>query len=118
MRVRLALVLGVLGVAAGCGGSGNGYGTGPTGNNNPGSTTTSISVKNNSFDPSATTVAVGSTVTWSWAAGDVAHNVTFDDGPKSADQSSGSYTRTFATAGKYPYHCTIHSGMTGTVTVQ
>jgi plastocyanin len=42
----------------------------------------------------------------------------FDDGQKSADQSTGTYTRTFTTAGAYPYHCTIHPGMAGSVTVQ
>jgi plastocyanin len=42
----------------------------------------------------------------------------FDDGQKSPDQSTGTYTRTFNTAGAYPYHCTIHPGMSGSVTVQ
>ena len=86
--------------------------------NSGGSTSKQIAVKNNAFDPSATTVPVGSTVTWTWAQGSVSHNVTFDDGQKSADQSTGSYTRLFDTAGTYPYHCTIHPGMTGSVTVQ
>jgi len=104
-------------VAAGaCGGSGGSYGSGPT--NTGGSTSTQIAVKNNLFDPSSTTVPVGSTVTWTWAAGSVIHNVTFSDGPKSADQSSGTYTRTFTTAGTYPYNCTIHPGMNGSVKVQ
>ena len=102
--------------AAGCGGSGGSYGSGPT--NTGGSTSTQIAVKNNLFDPSSTTVPVGSTVTWTWAAGAVIHNVTFSDGPKSADQSSGTYTRTFTTAGTYAYNCTIHPGMNGSVKVQ
>src|SRR5215467_4794157 len=94
MRSRSCLlVAAALVAAAGCGGSGSSYGTGPT--NTGGSTSTQISVTNNLFDPSATTVPVGSTVTWTWAAGSVIHNVTFSDGPKSADQSSGTYTRTF-----------------------
>jgi plastocyanin len=32
--------------------------------------------------------------------------------------SSGTQTRTFTAAGTYPFHCAIHEGMTGTVTVQ
>ncbi len=102
--------------AGGCGGSGGSYGSGPT--NSGGSTSKQIVVKNNSFDPSATTVPVGSIVTWTWAQGSVVHNVMFDDGQKSADQSTGTYSRLFDKAGSYPYTCTIHPGMTGSVTVQ
>ena len=111
------LLAAVLVAAAGCGGSGGSYGSGPN-NNSGGSTSKQIAVKNNLFDPSATTVPVGSTVTRSWAQGSLVHNVTFDDGPKSADQSTGGYSRLFDNAGTYPYHCTIHPGMTGSVTVQ
>ncbi len=111
------LLAAALVAAAGCGGNGGSYGSGPN-NNSGGSTSKQITVKNNSFDPSATTVPVGSTVTWTWAQGAVVHNVMFDDGQKSADQSTGTYTRMFNTAGAYPYHCTIHPGMAGSVTVQ
>ena len=47
------------------------------------------------------------------------HNVTFDDGETSGDQGTGHYQRTFATAGSYAYHCTIHGAklMSGTITV-
>jgi len=117
MRNRSSVLFAALILAAGgCGGSGSSYGTGPT--NSGGSTSKQITVKNNSFDPSATTVPVGSTVTWTWAQGSVVHNIMFDDGQKSADQSSGTYSRMFDKAGSYPYHCTIHPGMNGTVTVQ
>jgi plastocyanin len=104
--------------AAGCGGSGGSYGSGPNNNNPGGSTSKQITVKNNVFDPASTTVPVGSSVTWTWAAGSVNHNVTFDDGQKSADQSTGGYSRVFDKAGSYPYRCTNHPAMTGTVTVQ
>jgi plastocyanin len=104
-------------VAACGGGGGDSYGSGP--NVNPGSSnSTSITVKNNVFEPAATMVTVGSTVSWTWAQGSVNHNVTFDDGPKSADQSSGGYARVFDKVGTFPYHCTNHPAMTGTVTVK
>lgn len=118
------------GSLAACGGSystgpGGTGGTGGTGGgyNPPGEGGTSgpntVTVANNSFSPSRITVAKGTTVTWQWSAGAVTHNVTFDDGTKSAGMSSGSYTRTFSTAGSYPYHCTIHgAAMSGTVVVQ
>ncbi len=78
-----------------------------------------VTVGNNFFSPAELTIAPGITVTWSWEAGAVEHNVTFDDGEHSATQSSGSFPRTFSTAGTYPYHCTIHgaAAMHGTVTV-
>jgi plastocyanin len=44
--------------------------------------------------------------------------VTFDDGVASPTQSDGTYSRTFAAAGTYTYHCTVHPSMTGTITVQ
>ena len=106
-----------------CGGSNASSPTGTTtnGGNNPGntggSTSNAVAVADNNFNPSSTTVAVGTTVTWTWT-GASRHNVTFDDGPKSADQSSGTFTRAFTAAGTYNYHCTIHgTAMSGTVTV-
>jgi plastocyanin len=78
-----------------------------------------VTVSNDKFTPSSLQVTAGTTVTWSWASGGVAHNVTFDDGVHSATQSSGTYTRAFSTPGTYAYHCTIHGlPMSGTVTVQ
>jgi plastocyanin len=31
--------------------------------------------------------------------------------------ATGTYTATFTAVGSYGYHCTLHSGMSGTVTV-
>src|ERR1051325_806381 len=100
MRTRVVVgVFAALIVVASCGGGGDSGPTGttnPGGNTNPGGTTStsnSITVRNNSFDPNNTTVAPGTTVTWTWASGSDLHNVTFSDGPKSADQSSGTFTR-------------------------
>ena len=91
MRCRLLIsIVSVTVIAAGCGGDG-GYSSGPV-NSNP-STSTTVSVQNNVFTPSATTVGVGATVSWTWAQGAAEHNVTFDDGQKSATQSTGGYTR-------------------------
>ena len=113
MRTGLSILL--LGVAvAGCGGGSDSYGTGP----GTIGTSTSITVRNNVFDPSATTVSVGATVSWTWAQGAVSHTVTFDDGPTSPNQSTGGYARTFDKAGTYPYHCVNHLARTGSVTVK
>ena len=119
MRQRHWIMTALLAVSAvGCGGGSDSYGSGPNTGGSTGSRTTSITVRNNVFDPSATTVAVGSTVSWTWAQGAVAHNVTFEDGEKSANQSTGGYSRLFGTAGTYSYRCTNHPGMSGTITVE
>lgn len=79
----------------------------------------SITIADNSFAPSVTSVAVGSTVTWTWT-GFGTHNVTFDNAgvTGAADRSSGTFEKQFNSAGTYTYQCTNHYGMTGTVLVQ
>ncbi len=80
-----------------------------------------VSVVNNVFNPSTLSVPVGSNVTWEWGStAGIPHNVTFEDGhPPSPDQTSGTYSRTFAATGDYAYVCTIHAaqGMAGVVSV-
>lgn len=87
-----------------------------------------ISVANNVFSPADKTVAPGATVQWAWNSCDgggayeeetcVPHNVTFTDGSASPTQDKGTYSRSFASSGVNEYHCTIHAGMTGKITVQ
>ena len=133
MRLLRSFV-GVIGVAflVSCGNSttapssGNNN-TNNNNNNQSSGRTTSITVSPNgtlTFGPSVDTVAVNATVTWTWPSnGSVGHNVTFEDGPASPTQATGTFQRTFAAAGTYHYRCTIHSssfssGMIGTVVVQ
>lgn len=81
-------------------------------------TQAAVTVRDNSFDPSTTNLAVGGTITWTWA-GAVDHNVTFSTGPNSVDQTSGTFSRDFPTAGTFGYQCSIHgSSMSGNVVVQ
>src|SRR6266478_4535795 len=84
--------------------------------------TAGVTVSNNNFNPDNAVIKTGGTVTWTWAAGAVAHNVTFTSGPtplpaNSATQSMGNHAATITNVGRYSYHCTIHAGMNGTVTV-
>lgn len=132
MRLAARTALLLLMAAAGCGGSStapsNNNNNNPPPNNNPPANTTSISVGNNFFDPAATTVPVGSKITWTWntCGGDgyggqtcVAHNILFDDGAASGSKSDGTWSRTFATAGTYKYHCSVHgASMSGTIVIQ
>jgi plastocyanin len=103
--------LALAGLACSSGEDISSMGPGPTGD---------VTVGNNVFTPATLNVDVGRTVTWVWSPGGVNHNVTFDDGsPGSATQSSGNFQRTFATAGSFAYHCTIHGAavMHGVVNV-
>ena len=75
-----------------------------------------VHLKTVTFAPSAVSVTSGETVTWVWDD-PIIHNVTADDF-RSGNQASGSYSFTFAKPGTYRYECTIHAGMTGTVTVR
>jgi plastocyanin len=85
-------------------------------------TTGAVSLQNISFNPSNAVVQSGGTVTWTWNDNPTPHNVTFTSGPAprpldAPTQATGTYQATFTTVGTYGYHCTIHSGMSGTVTV-
>lgn len=112
-----AACVAIAALTAGCGGGGV-SGGGPTGTPG-GSTSNAITVANNSFTPSSTTVPVGTTVTWTWATGAVGHNVTFSTGTSSPTQSAGTFARTFGAAGTFGYVCTVHgSAMSGTIIVQ
>jgi plastocyanin len=71
------------------------------------------------FSPSATSAHVGDIVEWK-NTGSVGHTVTFDSQSSlndSALNAQGQWQVKFTAAGTYQYHCTIHPGMTGTVTV-
>jgi len=68
------------------------------------------------FEPTEVVVPVGQSVVWRWTDR-VAHNVVADGAAFKASrvQSGGSYRITFDKAGTYPYQCTLHEGMRGTV---
>lgn len=71
------------------------------------------------YAPNPITIAVGGTVTW-MNNDNTAHTATatagaFDSGTIAP---GASFSRTFTAAGSFPYRCTLHPGMVGTVTVQ
>ena len=78
-----------------------------------------VSIADFVFQPSSTTVGVGTTVTWK-NNGSVGHTVTSTSGLFDSGYipPGGTYQFTFVTAGNYAYHCSIHTFMTGTVVVQ
>jgi plastocyanin len=104
----------LLALAACGGGGGSDTTAGPSGG-----ATSSVTVGNDFYSPASLSVAIGTKVVWQWAEGASEHSVTFDDGPTSDRQSSGSFERTFGTAGTFTYFCQVHGRavMSGSVTV-
>lgn len=75
-----------------------------------------IEVRDNSFAPDHVEVAAGEAVTWDFETADRPHNVVFDD-RGSAVLDEGTWRTSFDEAGTHAYECTLHSGMTGQITV-
>lgn len=77
-----------------------------------------VTVANNAFSPANVTVGLGDTVTWNFPDA-VSHTSTSNQGFWDSGAKSGgaSFARTFGSAGRYGYHCTFHSSMTGSVRV-
>jgi plastocyanin len=86
----------------------------------PSGSATTINIKDNSFKPSTLTVPVGTKVEWHNQDG-MQHTVTsdiqglFDSGVLNPGKK---FDSTFKTPGSYGYHCSIHPGMQGTITVK
>jgi plastocyanin len=70
------------------------------------------------FSPSQTTIAHGQSVCWQ-NNGTFSHTVTSNDGTSfdTALPSGQIFIQTFPATGSFPYHCNVHTGMTGTITV-
>jgi plastocyanin len=72
------------------------------------------------FDPTAATGAIGDT--FHWTNNDGITHTTTQNGPLSLWNSGNStagnaFSKAIDFAGSYPYHCSIHTSMTGTVKV-
>jgi plastocyanin len=121
VAAALALVLVLLVAACGSGSTNTtAPGGGTTAVTTPGSgATVHVTMTNRSYDPATLTIKVGDTVTWVNQDAPQ-HDVVADNGEfKSQLFDKGqSFSFTFTTAGTYPYHCTIHPGMVGTIIVQ
>ena len=124
MNLRLALASMLLVGVAACGGGYSSPTTPSTGGTNtqgtPVSVTSGAEFKTtNAFAPNPVTVSAGGTVTWT-NNDTTTHTSTGDDGSWSSGNIGpvASFSRTFPTAGSFKYHCSLHPGMVGTVTVQ
>jgi plastocyanin len=83
--------------------------------------TVEVKIDNFSFGPATATVAVGTTVTWT-NRDDIPHTVVSTDDPKAFKSkvldTDEKFSYTFAKPGTYPYFCSVHPKMTGTVVVK
>jgi plastocyanin len=81
--------------------------------------TAEVKVDNFSFGPATLTVAVGTTVTWT-NRDDIPHTIVSNDKVFKSKvlDTDEKFSFTFAKAGTYPYFCSIHPKMTGSVVVQ
>jgi plastocyanin len=92
----------------------------------PSTTTADVTVQiqgdrgSSSYSPNPTTMRVGQSVAWH-NADTTAHDSTQDNGRFQTGTLAAGATSapiTMSTAGTFTYHCTIHPGMIGTITVQ
>lgn len=127
--LRLALVSTVLMFAIACG---NDYSTPPTAPTpmptepTPGGPSASVTIPmgaeflgNRAFAPGDLNVDVGTTVTW-MNTDSIPHTSTSDQNQWNSGTlaAGGRFSFTFQSAGSFPYHCSIHPGMVGTVVVR
>ena len=128
--LRLAVVSAILMFAIACGG---GYSSPspapspmPSPTPTPGGPSSSVAIPvgaaslgKGAYMPDDLNVAVGTTVTW-MNADSISHTSTSDaTGWNSGILApGGQFSLAFQTAGTFPYHCTIHPGMVGTVVVR
>jgi plastocyanin len=75
-----------------------------------------VSIGDNFFSPVKARVGPGGKVKWT-NDGKVTHNVTFGGGSSGNLGPGETFVKKFNRAGKFPYSCTIHPGMTGKVKV-
>lgn len=130
MNLRFALSSILLLALAACG-SGYSAPTTPStggGNNNGGGNTpgTSVSIvsgaslkTNTAYAPDPVVISTGGTVTWI-NNDNTTHTSSGDGGSWNSGNIApgGQFSRSFPTAGSFSYHCAIHPGMVGTVTVR
>ena len=81
--------------------------------------TAAVKIDNFVFGPQTLTIPVGTMVTWT-NSDDIPHTSVSTDGVFKSKllDTNDKFSYTFTKAGTYPYYCTIHPKMTGTIVVQ
>jgi plastocyanin len=80
--------------------------------------TAAVQIENFKFAPATLEIAAGDTVTWT-NHDDEIHALSSDDGAFHSPGIDGDavFSHTFDKPGTYPYRCTLHPQMTGTIVV-
>ena len=68
------------------------------------------------FEPRSLEVPSGTRVRWQWTDS-VVHNVVSTDFASSRELDGGAHAVRFDRPGTFPYRCTLHAGMDGTIIV-
>ncbi|HEX6575704.1 MAG TPA: plastocyanin/azurin family copper-binding protein [Gemmatimonadaceae bacterium] len=83
---------------------------------------TIVIIRDFQFSPQQVQIKPGAKVTWvnCGPQGDESHTSTSNSNVWDSGllAPGATFTREYAQAGSFPYHCTPHPGMTGTVTVE
>ena len=78
-----------------------------------------VFIQGMAFSPSTITVTAGTTITWTnkdAATHNVTSNTALFNSPSLGKNET--YSHLFSAVGSFPYKCTIHPSMTGTVVVK
>jgi plastocyanin len=95
-------------------------GGGDTGTTAAAGTEENVEIVDFAFNPGELTIAAGSTVTWTNADPNLPHTASSDDDVfDSGNLNEGDeFSFTFEEAGSFPYFCSVHPTMTGTIVVE
>ena len=119
--IRAAIALTATLALAACSGGGGAAATGPAAsvcNDSTGTTVVDAHVKDNAWSQPVS-AKVGEVITWT-NDDSVPHRVALDDGSctMGANITNGSpKSLVFTKAGTYPFHCSVHPSMKGTITI-
>ena len=76
--------------------------------------TQTVTTKGLAFTPTSLSISVGQSVAFVVSS---SHTVSWQDGDPGRGATDAAYSRTFSKSGTYSFYCSIHSSMTGTITV-
>ena len=122
--VHIAVAAVSIALVTGCGG--DKYGSTPASPTSPTIGAATVTIQPNArtagtaaFVPNPLTVSSGAVVTWS-NTDSTTHDMVSDTGVWDSGRIApgGSFNFTFPSKGPFPYHCSIHPGMVGTLVVQ
>jgi plastocyanin len=80
----------------------------------PAASAATVTTNGFAYTPTSVRISVGQSVAFDVSS---AHDVRWQDGNTGRGATGAAYSRTFSNAGTYSFYCSIHTEMTGTITV-